>query len=356
MTPRRLAIAIAALPLCAWAGDPVPYTVGMRLHGGFILPHHKSVHILQDRHALGGEVHVQRWFSGGRPWHGHYRRPAWGVSALWMRTGSGHMGNAVRVLPYLELPLTAPGGWELAFRTGWGVGLVQHPFHRVENHKQHAVGSHVNIAAQGALAVRRHLGRHAVDAGIALDHLSNGSMQQPNLGVNIASLSVGWSYRLGDAPPPAPVPDTAWHAAGRRWAEVMVNGGTNEVGSVGTGRGAVVALAASVYHRASAKSAVGAGIDVFNKATAAIVDTALAGRPALARTQAGVHAGYALLFGRLALHAEVGTYIRSPLQESAPIYTRIGMRHTFARRFFANFSLKSHFFVADHFELGLGYR
>src|SRR5690606_30933990 len=110
MSLRSWSIALLLLlPGALCATDPPPWTVGVRGLGGFIVPHHPRIRLVQDRHALGGELFIQRWFSGRREWHGNYLRPAWGVSALWMRTGSDRMGAAVRVLPYLELPLRAPG-------------------------------------------------------------------------------------------------------------------------------------------------------------------------------------------------------------------------------------------------------
>lgn len=357
MSLRSWSIALLLLlPGALCATDPPPWTVGVRGLGGFIVPHHPRIRLVQDRHALGGELFMQRWFSGRREWHGHYLRPAWGVSALWMRTGSDRMGAAVRVLPYLELPLRAPGALELNFRVGWGLGLVAHPFDRRTNHKQHLVGSRLNIAAQGALVLRRHFGRSAVDVAIALDHLSNGSMQQPNLGVNVASLSLGWSHRLSDAAPPAAVPDSSWRTAPRRWLDVLVNAGMNEVEPVGSGRRGVVSAVGSAYRRSTARSAFGAGVDVFNKGTASLADSTLRGRAQVACTQVGLHGGYNLLFGRLALIAEVGAYVYSPVQESAPLYTRFGMRHRVGERLLINLTLKSHFFVADHFEVGIGYR
>ena len=351
-----LLLALAAGPRGVHAQDTSLWAGGVRSYVGFILPHHKGLRILQDRHAIGGELFLQRPFSGKEPWHGHFLRPAWGISAMWWRPGSDDMGPIIRMIPYLELPALVADRLEVNTRIGWGLGMVRSPYDRLHNPKQHAVGTRWNIAVQAAVVARYTFGRQAVDAGLSLDHLSNGSLQQPNLGVNIAAASVGWTYSLVTRPTRILEPDTSWRARSRTFYEVMVNGGMNEVATVGTGRRGLVSIAASMFRRVTAKSALGIGIDVFNKANAPSPSTSPDPRAVIGRTQFGLHIGYGLLLGDLMLNAEVGHYLVSPVQESASIYTRIGMRQVFCRRFFANFSLKSHFFMADHFELGIGYR
>lgn len=353
---RRLLLPLCALPLALSAGDPVPWTVGGRALGGFLVPHRPSIWVMVDRHARAAELYAQRPFSGGKAWHGNYVAPAWGLSALWSDVGAHDLGRTFRLLPYLDLPLVRPGRWSFNTRIGWGLGVVQRPFDRVENYKQHAIAGRLNLAVQWAFAVGYRAGPHRVDLGLAMDHLSNGAMQQPNLGTNVATLSLGYAFRFGQVDPAPLMPDTAWRRAPRTTAHVLLSAGMNEVYPLESGRRSVLAMTASAYRRVSPKSAFGAGLDLFNKGTLAVLDTSLAGRSRVALTQVGAHVGYALLLGDLALHFEVGTYLHSPVPERAPIYTRVGMRHRIGQRLMANFTLKSHVFVADHFELGLGYR
>jgi hypothetical protein len=136
----------------------------------------------------------------------------------------------------------------------------------------------------------------------------------------------------------------------------MANVGWSEVYPLESGRRSVLSVSSSIYRRSTAKSAFGLGVDFFNKGTIALMDTALAGRGRASLGQFGVHVGYALLMGDMSLHYELGTYLVTPVQERAAVYTRVGLRQHLTPRLFANFTLKSHLFVADHFEVGLGYR
>lgn len=343
-------------PLCLTAGEGGPWTLGARGAVGFMAPHHKSIWIMVDRHASAGELYVQRPYSSDKGWAGNYLRPQWGFSALWLDAGSDRLGLSARLITYLELPLVRPGKWEFNARSGWGLGLVRDPFDRVENYKQHAIGGRLNLAVQFALDLRRSFGRHALDLGLAMDHLSNASMQQPNLGINVPTLALGYSYRLGEQETSALVPDTIWRNEPRTLLDAMANVGWNEVYPLNSGRRSVFSLSASAYRRVTAKSAFGLGVDVFNKGSLAVVDTELASRSRISLSQFGIHGGYALLFGGMTLYYEMGAYLHSPVKERAAAYTRLGVRQQVSERLFLNFTLKSHLFVADHFEVGLGYR
>ncbi len=344
------------LPICSVAQDRGPWTIGTRGAVGFMAPHHKGLWVMVDRHARAGELYLQRRYSGAHAWHGNYLRPGWGLSALWLDAGVDRLGPAVRLITYLELPLVEPGAWQFSTRIGWGLGLVRDPFDRVENYKQYAIGGRLNLAAQWALDLRRSFGRHSMDLGVAIDHLSNAGMKQPNLGINVPSVSLGYAYRLGAQDLRTLRPDSTWKQKGRTRVHARANVGWNEVYPLESGRRAVFSLSASAYRRISAKSAIGLGVDLFNKGTVSLMDTALAGRGRAAFSQLGIHVGYSLLFGDMALYYELGAYLATPVQERAPMYTRVGLRQHFTPRLFANLSLKSHFFVADHFEIGLGYR
>jgi hypothetical protein len=357
---RSCSILPLLLPLLLHADDSTRWHLGARVLGGFLAPHHASLWVMVDRHAWAAELHAERAFSGSRPWHTHYAGPRWGIGAMVLDAGSDVLGPAFRVLPYLVLPIVPGAPWQLESCLGWGLGVVRDPFHRSENAKQHAIGSTLNLAVRMGLSLRRSFGRHAIDLGLSVDHLSNGAMQRPNLGINVVGLNAGYTGALGRAPlPPGAVPraarDSTWRSD-RTIAFVVLNGGWNEVFPVGSGRRFVASLSASGYHRVSAKSAVGAGLDLFHKASLRIAAPELADSPSVELLQAGVHLGWNLLLGNMALQFETGTYLRTPVPERAVVYTRVGMRQRITPKLFANLSLKSHFFVADHFEIGLGYR
>lgn len=350
---RALALLAAWIPMLLFAQGGV----GLRGSWGWLSPHHVHMWYLVERHAIAGEVFYQRAFSGRKPWHHDYKDPSWGIGLMTTDAGSPELiGRVIRLLPYYDLPLFAEGRTTVAFRFGWGLGSVEHPHDQATNNQQTAIGSRTNAAVLFALEVRRRIGRYHVGADLALDHLSNASMVQPNLGINL--VTVGLSVRCAvPGPRPLPMPrDTmpSWRRG--RTTELILAWGTQEVESYEGTRAPVLSAAASMLWRISPKSSFGFGFDLFNKEVLRVKDPELHDAPWIDLTQVGAHGSYRLHFGGMAIVVEQGVYLYTPVEEEIALYQRLGMRQDLTSHLAAGLSLKTHFGAADHFELGLGYR
>ncbi len=344
--------------LCAFAcAAQQPWTIGVRGGYGFMAPHHYSLWYLVEEHALTGEAFVEHAFSGRREWHHAYGGPRWGLGFLITDAGSPtYIGTAMRLLPYLDLPLHRGERLSINARIGWGLGHVARPFHRLEHYKQNAIGSHLNGGVVLALEARRAFGRATVAAGLSLDHWSNAAFKIPNLGINVATANLSVRYRIGGERPMMPAMDTASWKQVRTSAFIAFSWGSQQVYPVGSGRFNVFSLNATLHRRLTIKSSVGGGVDLFNKESLAVLDPELQGGSRAALTQMGLHAGYALWFGRLSVPIDVGIYLITPYDEKSVLYQRIGMRQRIGSRWTAALMLKTHFGTADHFELGLCYQ
>jgi hypothetical protein len=334
-----------------------PLHLGVRGHYGFLWGHRSSSWILVERHSAAFELFVERAVSGKRAWHHSYLLPVHGLAILHTDLGSpSRIGSAVRVLPYLHLPLVRRTDASFGLRVGWGIGLVSRPFDRIDNGKQIAIGSRLNTAIQLMAEHRRTLGRWTLSMGLGLDHWSNGAYRLPNLGLNYVSASFGVGCRLGrdGAMPVMQTPsDTTWE--GGEW-RVVAAMGVNEADAPFSGQRSVYLLQGLRQWKVSSRSGFSAGADVFNKGTLAVVYPELAGRGRAGLTQLGLHGGYSLYFGRGELFLQLGGYVHTPAADRQALYQRIGMRFSTGRHLLWNISLKSHSAVADHWEFGVGYR
>ena len=360
---RRIALVLAlGIPFSGRTQEVLPeeapsWRLGLRGSWGWLSPHHASMWYLVESHALMGELFYERPFSGKLGWHHDYARPSWGVGLLLTDAGSPtHLGTVSRMLSYLDLPLVRGARTSFNARIGWGLGWVQDPYDRRDNHRQLAIGSRVNAAVILALELQRTIGRDILSVGASLDHQSNGSLQVPNLGINLVTVNISWRHGFSEMRTFAIPTDTSRMASHGWTTQVMTAWGYQEVEPFGSGKHSVFILSGSMYRRTTPKSSFGAGVDLFNKASLTIRDPELADRSRSALTQLGAHIGYVLHFGDLSILIDQGVYLVSPIDEQTALYQRIGIRQLFCRRFFANLSLKTHFGAADHFELGLGYQ
>jgi hypothetical protein len=333
-----------------------PWSIGSRLHYGYLWPHRPSSWILVEGHALAYELFAEREVSGARQWHHEYLLPTYGIGVLYTDLANPErIGSAVRVLPYLHLPLVRGGCSDVGLRVGWGIGYVTKSYDRTDNTKQIAIGSQVNAAIQFMLEYRYRVRRTQLNAGLGVDHWSNGAYRMPNLGLNMLGINLGISYALGDVPAYEARPDTAPFRASGRTQSIVAAFGICESTLPLSGQYSAYSLNAQVEWQVSRKSGVAAGIDVFNKGTLVNIDADMVDEPRIMYTQFGAHGGYALLLGASSLYVQVGAYLYTPVEDEGPVYHRIGLRHRAGKHLLLNMSLKSHYAVADHWEIGAGY-
>jgi hypothetical protein len=353
----RTAAVIATAVIAMGARAQEPWRIGVRGHYGFLWAHRPSSWILVDAHAGAAEAFAERRVEGDKPWQQAFGRPVYGLAVLHTRMGNpARIGESLALMPYLDMRLCEHGRWRFGLRMGWGAGYVAKPYDRRENTRQIAIGSHVNTAIQLMPHLAWQGRRLVLSVGLAVDHWSNGSFKQPNLGLNFLSAALGCSWALGPQPLSVPPVDSLAYERPRREFAVMGALGASESGRPLNGQRLVGVVTADASWRRGRKGAWGVGIDVFNKGDLATLHAELADTPRIALTQAGVHAGGSLLMGRGELLFQFGAYVYSPVPDDANVYQRLGARYRFGRHVLAGLALKTHFATADHWELGIGYR
>jgi hypothetical protein len=193
----RLLLFLFVVAHCAFAQAQQPWSVGARGHFGFLWAHRPSSWILVEGHAGASELFLERQVAGDHAWHRAFGLPRYGVLALHTRMANPErIGDAIGLAPYITMPVLQGERISIGLRLAWGVGLVAKPFDRRENTQQIAIGSRINTAIQVMPELRYEAGRWDLRTGLAVNHWSNGSLKQPNLGLNLISASVGASYAL----------------------------------------------------------------------------------------------------------------------------------------------------------------
>jgi hypothetical protein len=149
--------------------------------------HSPRLTIAPDARLLaGGEVGI-RWQTLGRhDWQVAHRFPALGVSLLGIDLGADKHGSAVVWLPHLSIAVVRRAAWSLNFRVGTGVARVTRPYDSFGYTRANALGSRWNNCTQFRLGGQVQVSPHwRLEAGGGLTHLSNGSYELPNFGLNL---------------------------------------------------------------------------------------------------------------------------------------------------------------------------
>lgn len=164
------------------------------LTGGYVIPHRPEMGRLVTGHAFG--LGVSEWREPAGRWA--HERGRWGirqgVQLAYTHTGSDDLGEQVTALWMTRFPIRQHLSFELGVGPGWSSRS-----YRASGPTSFSLASPFNLALH--LAVQQRVPLRAPFhplVGLGFTHLSNGGLQQPNLGTN--AVTVRLACRIGSPP------------------------------------------------------------------------------------------------------------------------------------------------------------
>lgn len=334
------------------------WVVGANVHAGFLLNHHNNVRILNETHPYAMEVFAARSTNGTKAWHSFFNYPEYGVSYVLYNMGSPtYLGFAHGISPYMSFFLfDRAKPVNMNIKVGSGIAYVEKKFDRITNYKNASVGSHINafINLQANLNVQVS-DKLSTRVGLAVIHMSNGSFQKPNAGLNLVSAFVGANYLLSEQQRMPKPPQELFE---KRWEyRLFLSGGLKEIYPIGSPKYVQTGLSLEVSKPHLAFTRFGGTLDVFYS---------FSDYPSLRNegvevtrlqtTKLGLTAGYELLFGRLSANFQAGAYLYAKNKQEGVMYQRLALRYAATNRLKIHLGLKTQLGQADYIEFGLGYR
>jgi hypothetical protein len=341
-----------------FAQDSTVYRIHGKGHLGFIWAHRDNMSHLVKGHPVFMELSVTKDATGTQEWEHLHLFPETGISAIFIDfANKDQLGHALTVFPHIALPLRKSEKFKLNIRLGMGIAYLTKKFERVDNRKNTAIASNLNATASFQLENYFHLSKRLqLRTGIALTHFSNGSFKKPNLGINMFTANTGFTYALRD---PQTRPIRIKPRKPFKDYDIMVLGtaGLKSFDVLGE-QYPVYTIRFSGEKSVSPKSAFAAGVDFVYNPAIRDIKPYYHGTEVQSNTeliQPGVHLGYLFNIDKLSFYLHKGLYAANMEKNMGRFYHRIGCRYRFNNRLVANFSLKSHYGIADHFEYGIGY-
>lgn len=258
------------------------------------------------------------------------------------------IGLAFGINGFTSLPITKkPQGIRL--KVGIGVGYVEKIFDANDNNQNIAIGSHIN--AKITFRVEKELKlseRDRINIGLGVCHFSNGAYQAPNLGLNFLMANIGYSFIKTKAPSlekpqPAKLDSKEWKYS------AIISSGIRENVHPMREKYVIVNLSNRINYIRNSKNHFVSGVDVtYNPGIKHTADTALVISP----IQSGIFIGNEVNYGPLTFAVDMGAYIFNQNLRSR-LYHRFGVHYKLGEKLKILFQLKSHWAVAEAFELGL---
>jgi hypothetical protein len=340
-----------------------PFAVEASFLRGNSFAHSEDMYHLIDGHPSGLMVSVVKKTFGSKEWHGAYNYPDYGLYLLYQDFKSQPLGQNYAVGALYNFYF-----WNrnLQIKLSQGVACTTNPYDKEDNSKNKAFGSrfmgNTNIGfAYDNQKLFKNIGFHA---GILFTHYSNGRMKSPNSGINTYVLNLGVNYNLSE--------DYKRHRdtslinksyKGPIQYNFVFRTGINENPIINSGQFPFYHISFFADKRLSRKSALQFGTELFlTKSIQEYIKYYAVAYPedglnaSTDYKRVGVFVGHELLINKISLEAQLGFYVYQPFKKDIPIYDRVGIKYYFTDKIFGGFTIKTHLFLAEALEFGIGYR
>ena len=329
---------------------------------GFILVHRVSIGHLVKGYPTSYELNIVKPSVGDHLWQLENNLPEMGLSLQLIDFANPQqLGYAVTAAPFIEIPLNVKvKASRPVLRVCWGLTYITKSFDIWENHKNTAIGSHYNAFVQFRFAWHLKLTENLrFEPGITFSHASNGKAKNPNLGLNIVSLSAGLNFRIPGKKPVKTVTSIDSSTRARSKNELVA------IGSVGINQRSintemltsyVLSLTYQRNVRNTHKFSFGTDIfydQIYQQDYAEKNEKEPEG---IDKYRVSLRAGYSYNVGRISFPIEIGVYAFQKINPDAMLVSRLGARYYHKSGLVVSFGLRTHFAVAYDFEYGLGYR
>ena len=318
-----------------------------------------------------GALEIRYGWQSNNPtsWQSYFGYPAYGIG--WYSGFIGNpdlLGQPGALYGFISFPLFKPHRHQMVIEPAFGYSYDLKPFDPDADVSNYAIGSRFNVYFNLNLGANYRLNRE-IDLiyGIDLTHFSNGRMFKPNSGLNMFGINVGVRYhfnsqqhKIDNAEFPQQILNVRPQPVYKLRAPAVNKSGMSVYGAAGlvqndensgTSKQYSTFTTMTEYHYIlNKKSGFSIGLDAF-------YDNSLKEYfPQDDLYFFGFHGGYDLLFWKMALRFQVGSYLHERARKyKGNYYIRPALRYHFTERVFTQIGLKTQDgFKADWIEFGLG--
>jgi len=257
------------------------------------------------------------------------------------------LGHTITTLAYLEPFLKTSGHWRISAKVGAGLAYLSNPYHATFNPQNLTYSTHLAFPLYaGANAYYFFTKQWAIKVSASYQHISNGGIKQPNLGINYPVIALGIEHTFNAYAIP---PKRALTNYSKNKRLDLLLGYSLKEDTTHTNTRHVVNVQGNYSMDISRINALN---------LACLVEYQQA--PALSQTPKELSVaplvGHEFLFGQIFFGQQIGVYLIRGEEASNALLQNYYLRYKVNRRIIAGINLKAHGRVADYLAIQLGVR
>lgn len=173
-----------------------PAVIGLHGSYGFIIPHSSKIEPVSHSNPFSLEVNVALHLTAEEIWKYCYCYPRLGIALHYVDFGNREeLGSAFALYPYIEPFIGAGKRLSMAVRFGLGISYQTTIYDEIENPRNLFFGSHFAFIAMLNTSLNIKLNENMYGRlSFNYNHLSNGGVIMPNLGINYPLFGLGLDY------------------------------------------------------------------------------------------------------------------------------------------------------------------
>lgn len=326
-----------------------------KVHYGFIWPHHTSIAYSTNKHIPAFEINYLHQTDGQNFFDALYNYPRIGMGTSYSHLHKHEVfGSALGYYGFFDFSLYDYKFFTFSYRIYGGLSWLTKIWDFQKNPLHTAIGSHINLYFRVSANTRFKLNQKLeLTFDFGLTHFSNGRIKNPNLGLNLVTISSGLTYNINynnhySTISPEKPELKNWNI------NITSYNGYKALGNFKNTYYYKSALNLLCGYNINHKKQYGVGVDLFYDGSIKgdFLPTNPNSKPNLLQT--GLIVYQDLRYNKLVLTVQIGYYVYNKHNYTA-IYNRCGLKYYFKKNFYGSVCLKSHKTQADYVEWGIGY-
>jgi len=348
----------------SWAQQSAKYSysLGGEVFEGFILRHHEYLgHLIKGR-PTGFEISLRQQTNGNKGWETNYGYPEISYNfSYYDLKNDEQLGKIIALSAGMGFHLLSipPFNSDFQFYFGMGLAYSTNPYNQDNNNLNNVISTPITYNGNIRLTYFQAIGKKIkLGAGVKFTHFSNGSIKLPNNGLNIITLNLMGSYRIGNLSPDFKAALQEYELDKKVKYGAVFRLGFAESAPIGSGVKPVYGLSLIAQKRVSLKSMLEVGLEAFaNKSIQSEIENSFDEEViGTDYRRIGLMFGHQLVVNRLTVVTQLGVYLYKPYFPNDRLYQRLGFGYYFTDNLFGSLTLKTHFAVAEVIEYGFGFR
>ncbi|MFW5753319.1 MAG: acyloxyacyl hydrolase [Marinilabiliaceae bacterium] len=328
--------------LKASADDEGPLLyLGGHIYGGGIEIHSSKIEHFRGVRPVGAGIDLSWKFVSENAYALCQCYPSLGVSINYWDFGHASLGHALSSLFLVEPVLFTPLDSEISLKSGLGVSYLSNPYDEDTNPQNVTYSTRFSFPLMIGLSYTQSLDeKWSLQLSGMFQHISNGGVKQPNLGINYLTAGIGVRRKLDNRSlPPPPNAEPFDPSEGLRRVKISLISGLKE--PEGAKNKSLVASLSGEYARQFGRINAWSAGGMFEH------DKSRGGTGISDLSRMSLMAGHTFLLGRFSFAQKGGVYLWSGHATKAPWFQYYTLDFSATENLGIGVGLKAHGKVAE---------